>query len=78
MDTNQLFSSAFIEGVFLKGFAILSCFIYVIYSIVLLRQTRVMVKTVEDVNGGVFLFISLLQLIISFILLFLSFVIIKT
>lgn len=66
--------SADIQSLLLKGFMVVFSIIYMVYAIIVLKQTRVMVATVEDVNGGIFLLISFIQLIVTFVLVFIAFV----
>ena len=46
--------------------------IYAVYAIIVLKQTRVMVTTIEDLNGGIFLFISFFQMLVTLGLVFIA------
>ncbi len=61
---------------FFKAFAVLLSFIYLIYSLVFLRQTVTLSKTYETNKGRLFFYISLLQVIFAIILVILSLVVI--
>lgn len=67
----QINSNNFIS-LFIKLFAILFAFIYLIFSIVILRQTQIMNKTVQTKSAGFLFFISFMQIIIAVILIFAS------
>ncbi len=62
-----------VQNLLIKGFMVVFSVVYVIYAIIVLRQARVMVATIEDVNGGVFLLISFIQLLVTFGLVFIAF-----
>ncbi len=72
MSIDQLFQ-ANIQDLLVKSFMVVFSIIYVIYAIIVLKQTRVMVSTIEDVNGGIFLLISFIQLVVTFVLAFITF-----
>lgn len=61
---------------FFKAFLVLLALIYLIYSIVFLRQTVTLGKTYETNKNKGFFYISLLQVIFSLILIILSLVVI--
>ncbi|MEK7070732.1 MAG: DUF5657 family protein [Patescibacteria group bacterium] len=60
-----------ISNFFFRAFATVFAVIYLIYSIVILRQTRVMIRSVmeEEMVNNVILLISRLQLILALALL---------
>lgn len=58
---------------FLKAFAVLFSVLYLVYSIVITRQTQVMNKTFTTKSSGILLFISFLQIIFAIILIVVSF-----
>lgn len=72
MNLDLLFS-ADIPSLLVKSFMIIFSLVYVIYAFIVLKQTRVMVATIEDINGGIFLLISFIQLVVTFALVFIAF-----
>ncbi len=61
----------YIFNIFFKIFSLLAALIYLIFSIVLLKQIRIMVNTLKDSLNLVIILISDLQLIVALILLIL-------
>lgn len=61
---------------FAKAFAVLFSFLYLVYAVVMTRQTQVMNKTFHTRYSGLLLFISFFQILLAFILIFVSFVLI--
>lgn len=59
---------------FAKAFAVLFSVLYLVYAVVLVRQTQIMNKTFQTAYSGVLFFISLLQVVFAFILIFVSIV----
>lgn len=57
---------------FLKAFAVLFSFLYLVYSIVIARQTQVMNKTFTTKSSGMLFFIAFLQIIFAIILIIVS------
>mgnify|MGYP000986082402 CR=1 FL=1 len=57
---------------FAKAFAVLFSFLYLIYAVVMTRQTQVMNKTFHTRYSGLLLLISALQIILAFILIYVS------
>lgn len=57
---------------FFKAFALLAAFMYLIYAIVVVRQTQLMNKTVETNYSYLFLFIAFLHVFLALILIFLA------
>ena len=75
MDFTQLadfFSGEHIFGLFFKTFAVVFSILYIIYSIVILKQTQIMTKTINTGNNSLIRLISLLQIGIGIVLLFFS------
>lgn len=68
-------STTFI-GIFFKAFALLFAAMYLIYTIVISRQTNNMNKTFETDNAAVLQIVSNIQIIFALILLFISFTLI--
>ncbi len=71
-DLSNLFSGQNIVNFFFKAFAIVFSLMYIIYSLVILKQTQVMTKTLQSSSGSFILLISLIQIGIGIVLLFLS------
>ncbi len=57
---------------FAKAFAVLFSFLYLVYAVVMTRQTQVMNKTFQTRYSGFILFISSLQILLAFVLIFVS------
>lgn len=75
MNIDQLihqFQNADILYLFFKAFAILFSFLYVVYSLVLLKQTQVMNSTLTVERSSVITSISFVQLIIGLVLVLLA------
>lgn len=64
--------SADIQSILVKSFMVVFSVIYAVYAIIVLKQTRVMVTTIEDLNGGIFLFISFFQMLVTLGLVFIA------
>jgi len=75
MDLNQfsnIFSGQNIFNLFFKVFVVVFSLLYLVYALVILKQTQVMTKTLES-EGNAFIHpISLLQIFIGVILLLVS------
>lgn len=56
-----------------KLFAIVISVLYLIYALILLRQTRVMLRSIEESGGVAIRFISFLQVLLAIFLIVLSF-----
>ena len=75
MDLNQfsnIFSGQNIFNLFFKVFVVVFSLLYLIYSLVILKQTSVMTKTLESEGNTFIRPISLLQIFIGVILLLVS------
>lgn len=59
-----------------KLFAVVLSILYLIYAIILVRQTGLMIRAIEETGGGVVRFISFLHVILAVVLIVLSFAII--
>jgi len=57
---------------FFKAFALLFSFMFLIYSIVVYKQTQVMIKTIESSRSGFIIFVSFIQIIIGIALVILA------
>lgn len=58
---------------FLKAFAVLFSVSYLVYALVITRQTQSMNKTFTTKSSGILFFISFLQIVFALILIFVSF-----
>lgn len=78
IDFSQIFGFFSNEGIvnfFFKAFGIIFSIMFVIYSLVIFRQTQVMLKTVSGDNYKWFLLISGIQIIIAVTVLLLAIII---
>ncbi len=57
---------------FMKAFAVLFSFLYLVYAVIITRQTQIMNKTFHTKSSGILLFISFVQVIFAIILIFVS------
>jgi hypothetical protein len=55
-------------AVFLKAFAILFSIMYLLYAVIITRQTQVMNKTVNNRNYPLFLLVSFMQIVFAGVL----------
>ena len=60
---------------FLKAFAILLSFMFLLYAFIVYRQTEVMNKTITRKSGPLLLFISFIQIALAVLLIFLSIIV---
>jgi len=65
MDFNQFFSNQTLLGFFLKSFALVFAVIYLLYAVIIYKQTQVMNKTLTTSGNKLIVFISFLQIILS-------------
>ncbi len=75
MDTNQIIymlSSKEVVGFLFKAFAIVISIMYLLYSIVISKQTEVMNKVLEAKGNYILHFVASLQITLGFILIILS------
>lgn len=56
-----------------KLFSIVISVLYLIYALIVLRQSRLMLRAIEEIGGAVIRFISLLQILLAIFLIVLSF-----
>lgn len=66
------FSSTLFIAFFFKAFGVLFAFMYLIYAIVIVRQTQVMNRTFKTEYGTLLLIISFIQIVFALILIYLS------
>jgi len=69
----QFFQSTTLFNFFFKAFAITLSFIYLIYAVVIFRQTQIMLRTLIFKNNGVISLISFIQIILAVLLIILAF-----
>lgn len=65
-DSNELIA------LFLKAFAVLFSFSYLVYAVIITRQTQNMNKTFTTKSSGILFFMSFLQILFAVILIFVS------
>lgn len=75
MDFSFIFPTGAFSGFLIKAFAVLFCLIFLIYAIVILRQTRVMARSINEEGGieGIIVFVSRVQVLVSIALFVLAF-----
>lgn len=59
---------------FFKTFAVLGSVMYLVYAVIILKQTSVMLRALEEEWGGLIRFISFMQLMLALVLVVLSIV----
>ena len=67
-------SDSSLVSLFFKAFALLLSFLYLIYTIIAQRQTRLMLRTLESKSHGFILLISTIQIFVALALVALAFV----
>ncbi|OGK23649.1 hypothetical protein A3A46_02170 [Candidatus Roizmanbacteria bacterium RIFCSPLOWO2_01_FULL_37_13] len=75
MDFNQFIisiSGQDIFSFFFKTFAVVFSLLYIIYALVIFKQTQVMTRTLETEATTLILLISLIQIVVGIGLLFIS------
>lgn len=89
MNINDIFNISFLSGqqiivLFFKAFSLVFSFMYFIYSIIVYRQTQIMLNTIQVNDKGILerqniiLLISVLELILGFGLLIFSVIILSS
>lgn len=75
MDFSFIFPTGVFTGLLIKAFAVLFSLIFLIYAIVILRQTRVMTRSISEEGGmeGIIVFVSRVQVLVSIALFVLAF-----
>lgn len=61
-------------SIFFKAFAVLLSILYLLYTIIAHRQTKLMIRTLETKRQGVILLISTIQMFAALVLVILAFV----
>lgn len=72
----EIFNTSSPIDLVIKVFAIVSSILFFIYSIVIYRQTQIMIRTMTLKHNWLILLISLIQVIVSLILLLFAFFIV--
>jgi len=67
MDINQFLNNQQLVNIAVKGFGIVFSFIYILFSLVIYKQTQTMNKTLQTKWGKLLTLISLFQIIFSII-----------
>jgi len=62
-----------IFDVLFKLFAVVISVLYLIYALIILRQSRLMLRAIDENEGGVIRFVSFLQILLAIFLIVLSF-----
>ena len=62
-----------IFDVLFKLFSIVLSVLYLVYAFIVLRQSRLMLRAIEETGGGIIRFISFLQILLAIFLIVLSF-----
>lgn len=70
--TNIFSSTTALISFFFKSFAIVLSAIFLVYSLVLLNQTALMTRVIELKDKRLFIIISMIQVVFSFILFILA------
>lgn len=71
---SQLITTGNLFSLFFKAFAVVLSIIYLVYAIVVLRQTQIMLRTlIVKTGAGIILAISLIQIVVALLLLLLAF-----
>lgn len=58
---------------FVKSFALVFCFLYLIYAIIITKEVQTLNKTLEVKNNGIITFITSLQILFAAILIIIVF-----
>jgi len=66
-------TNASIFDVLFKLFSIVISILYLIYALIVLRQSRLMLRAIEETGGVAIRFISFLQILLAIFLIVLSF-----
>ncbi|MBI1863536.1 hypothetical protein HYS00_05470 [Candidatus Microgenomates bacterium] len=73
IDFTRIFGSNHVVfGLFFKSFAVIGSAMYFIYALVLIRQTSVMIRSLEEAHTGVIKIISYVQLFVALLLIILA------
>lgn len=72
----EFFQPSNLFNFFFKAFAVTLSFIYLIYAVVIFRQTQIMTRTLIVKGSGVIVLISFIQILLAVLLIILSFAII--
>ncbi len=67
MDIDQLLDNQQLLNLAIKGFGLVFAFIYVLFSLVIYKQTQTMNKTLQTKWGSLIILVSFFQIIFSLI-----------
>lgn len=65
MDIDQFLNNQQLLNLAVKGFGVVFAFIYILFSLVIYKQTQTMNKTLQTKWGNLIILISLVQIIFS-------------
>jgi len=74
MDLTQIFNNQNLLNLFFKLFAYVFSIIYLLFTIVIYKQTQVMNRALITSKGKLVLFLSFLHIIIALIIVLLAFI----
>jgi len=74
MDFSQLLNNQSLLNFFFRSFAYVFSFIYLLFVIVIYKQTQVMNRTLTTKWGSYIIFLSLLQIVAALIIILLAFI----
>ncbi len=72
MEFSELLTGIGFTNFFVKAFSVVFSILYLIYSLVILKQIKIMVRSISLTNSPFVVLISRLQVFISLILIILS------
>lgn len=72
MDLTNLLTGIGVTNFFVKAFCVVFSILYCVYSLIILRQTKIMSKTISSNNSQLVIAISRFQVFASLILIILS------
>lgn len=70
--TNLFGGEQTIFAALFKSFAVLGSIMYLVYAIIIIRQTTVMLRALEESHGGFIKAVSWLQLFVAIVLIILA------
>lgn len=74
MDFSQLLNDQNLLNFFFRSFACVFSFIYLLFAIVIYKQTQMMNRTLTTKWGSYIIFLSLLQIVVALIIILLAFI----
>ena len=76
MDFSQFLNNQSLLNLFFKAFAYVFSVIYLLFAIVIYKQTQVMNRTLKTGAGNIIVFISFLQITVALIVLLFAFILV--